>query len=35
MQGFLFSKPLTDREIKQLCQSRSAKTVYKGAVSAA
>lgn len=35
MQGFLFSKPLTDREMKQLLQSEPAKTAYKGAVSAA
>ena len=35
MQGFLFSKPLTDREMKQLLESGPAKTAYKGAVSAA
>jgi diguanylate cyclase (GGDEF)-like protein len=35
MQGFLFSKPLTDREMKQLLQSVPARAAYKGAVSAA
>jgi EAL domain-containing protein (putative c-di-GMP-specific phosphodiesterase class I) len=35
MQGFLFSKPLTDREMTQLLQSVPARAAYKGAVSAA
>jgi EAL domain-containing protein (putative c-di-GMP-specific phosphodiesterase class I) len=35
MQGFLFSKPLNEREMKQLFQSGPAQTAYTDAVNAA
>jgi EAL domain-containing protein (putative c-di-GMP-specific phosphodiesterase class I) len=35
MQGFLFSKPLNEREMTQLFQSGPAQTAYTDAVNAA